>query len=190
MAFDRPRRLFNLLIVVGFATLPDVARDTVYAAEPESTSSAAQNPLGALPQLDVTKARILFFRPGSFVGMAADARIRIDGKTVGWVGSGSAVFVDHAPGDILVGIGGPDRYTASDFVLTLAPGKEYFVTLAAEAHPGFGVLPFIIGKGIDAARHVNEQHCGYGWCAGVVDRSAALPELAPLSLSGPNPNAN
>src|SRR4029078_13558545 len=76
MAFDRPRRLFNLLIVVGFATLPDVARDTVYAAEPESTSSAAQNPLGALPQLDVTKARILFFRPGSFVGMAADARIR------------------------------------------------------------------------------------------------------------------
>jgi hypothetical protein len=159
---------------------PSTADDRAVAAADRT------DPLSALPKLDSGNARVLFFRPGRFVGMVVDARIRMDGTTVGWVGSGSAVYVDHAPGDVRIGVGGSNGYGRSDFAITLKPGQEYFVTLASQAN--FGLFSCEIEAVVQSK--VNQQHCGYCWCASVVDKSAALPQFSALSISGPNPRAN
>lgn len=144
------------------------------------------NPLRALPKLDANSARVFFFRPGSYIGMIANARLRINGKTVGWAGSGSAVFVDYQPGDVRVGIGGSNGYGGYDFLLTLQPDQEYFISLAAQPSLGFLGCPIE-----DVVRSkIGDQHCGNCWCAKVVDKSEALPELQSMSISGPNPDAD
>jgi hypothetical protein len=176
---------FATVAVVGAAlfvsALPSAAEETVAPAV------GISDPLSALPKLEPAKARVFFFRPERYVGFVVDARVRINGHTVGWVGNGSAIYVDYAPGDVIVGIGGSDGY-GHDFGLTLQPGQEYFITLAAQANVVAGVLGVVASMAINS--RINQQHCGNGWCAGVVDRTAAMPELSRLSISGANPHAN
>jgi len=148
----------------------------------EASNETTSDPLAMLPPLQGNHARIFFFRESRFVGIVADARIKLDGKTIGWVGSGRAVYVDHLPGDVLVGVAQSDGFEKGDFALTLAPGTEYFITVAARAN--LGLIGEIINLGI------NQQHCSAWYCAGVVGREAALSALANMSISGPNPNAN
>lgn len=182
------QKLRSLLVAAVCAFLFSAAAFAPSFAEDATPSPAdLSNPLRNLPKLDASKARIFFFRPDRYVGLAADARLRINGKTVGWVGSGSAVFVDYVPGDAIIGIGGSDGY-GHDFSLTLQAGQEYFITVAAEANACCGIIPALANVIIDS--HIDQQHCENGWCAGVVDKAAALPEFQNLSISGPNPDAD
>src|ERR1041385_8309645 len=76
------------------------------SSAPEAPQSVVLDPLAPLPKLAADQARIYFFRKPQFTAMAADARIALDGTTSGWVGGGSAVFVDHGVGKVTVSIGG------------------------------------------------------------------------------------
>lgn len=166
-----------------FCAAPLAPSPAQVAAAPAADIS---DPLRALPTLDANKARVFFFRPDSYVGMVANARLRINGKTVGWAGSGAAVFVDYPPGDVRVGIGGSDGYGGYDFLVTLEPGQEYFITLAAQISFGLFSCPI---EGLLRSK-MADQHCGNCWCAKVVDKSTALPKLQNMSISGSNPNAD
>lgn len=167
-------------------------------AAPATAESPPPDPLAPLPKLAADQARIFFFRKPQFTAMAADARVALDGTTSGWVGGGSTVFVDHAAGKVTVSIGGGGGLlfpsSALSFDMTLEPGKEYFVGLAARAAlvSVAGALPYLLTAGMNAAlnQSIPSAHCGMNWCAAVFDKSQALPTIAKLSISGPNPNAD
>ncbi len=127
---------------------------------------------------------MFFFRASRFIGVASDAKIEINGVKSAWVGSGSAVFVDHAPGEVVVSIGGDKA-----FAMTVEPGREYFVGLGAVGHTdALGAVPYLLETVANAG--LPQEHCGWDWCAGIFDKHAVLPTLAKLSISGPNPNAD
>jgi hypothetical protein len=160
---------------------------------PAVPQSSVPDPLAPLPKLAPDQARIFFFRKPQFTGMVADARIAMDGTISGWVGGGSAVFIDHPAGKVVVSIGGGGGFLFQpkplSFEMTVEPGKEYFVGLAAEAiAPMGGALSYLMVSALNA--NIPQQYCGGGWCAGLFDKSSALPTLAKLSVSGPNPNAD
>lgn len=162
-------------------------------ATPSAAQATAPDPLAPLPKLAAGQARIFFFRKPQFTAMAADARVGLDGNTSGWVGGGSAVFIDHPAGKVTVSIGGGGGFlfqpTPLSFEMTLEPGKAYFVGLAAEAMlPAAGALPYLLVSALNS--NTPQQYCGGGWCAGLFDKNSALPTLARLSISGPNPNAD
>ena len=193
--------MFVRMLVVACSYLPSVLAASAQPANPTPPAavlSPAPDPLAPLPPLAPDKARVFFFRKPQFVGMAADARIALDGVKSGWVGGGSAVFVDHPAGAVMISIGGGGGFlypsNALSFQMTLEPGKEYFVGLAARAAwvSVGGVIPFLITAAADVAlnKDIPAERCAMDWCAAVFGKEIALPTLAKLSISGPNPNAD
>jgi len=144
--------------------------------------------LAALPAIPTGQARIFFFRESHFVGLAATARLRLDGITVGWLDNGTAVFVDHPAGEVELSVDSAGQFGHDGFKMTLVAGQEYFVPVAAQASPMFtsGAAGYLLGN-LNADVH---QYCGGGWCAALIEKDAALPILSKLSVSGPNPNAD
>jgi hypothetical protein len=147
---------------------------------PSAARPAVPDPLAALPQQPAGQARVIFYRRSSFVGVAAGARIKIDGKTAAWLDSGTAVFIDHAAGEVQISIDSPWGMGEAAFTLNLKPDRQYFVPLVTE---GSGALGAMLNT-----QHIS-HYCGGGWCADVVNKAEALPAISTLSLSGPNPNA-
>src|SRR5262249_44109739 len=103
---------------------------------------------------------------------------------VAWLDSGTAVFVDHPPGQVAVSIG-----RDKSFAVDLQPGQEYFIEIAALGHTlALGAIPYLMES--VANDGLPQDHCGWDWCAGVVPKDPAMTSLRELSISGPNPNAD
>jgi hypothetical protein len=157
------------------------------AQQQPSTGTAPQvahaDPFSGLQPLSSDQARIVFYREAYFVGAMLDARVRIDGKVVAWVDSGTAVYADHAAGTLSISIDSPMDFGSTKFALTVEPGKYYFIPIVAQTMAG------AVGAALNASRHV-DRYCGGGWCADVVDSSQALSILGKLAISPPNPDAD
>jgi hypothetical protein len=106
-------------------------------------------------QKDTRQARIYFLREkgilGAMGGTAAAAEIKVDGKVVGSVTSGSYFFVDRPPGVHKLSVKTALAFMAYETDVQVDAGKEYFfnVGVPRSGAPGTDLLnqSFSGGKG-------------------------------------------
>ncbi len=167
-------------LLLSVIILPAIADTPVAPDELPST-------VARLPPLDPAFARVFFIRKGKFIGSATTARIRLNGETVAWLSAGKTVFVDHAPGEVTVGVDTPmDFFGQLDFPVKLQAGQYHYVVVMARStgcYGGVGVV-FCIN---DASEKEEYQYCDTGWCTKTIEASEALPILAKMTILSSNP---
>jgi hypothetical protein len=143
----------------------------------------------SLATLAPTKVRLTIFREAHFAGSGVDARVKIDGRTVGKVPNGSVLVVEYEPGNLRIGLDARSQSDGMEFTLPTTAGENYYVEIRS-THADYmtnmgGVLPYVLGS-----MHAEgvTQHCGPGWCAALRSKGEALTKLADLDVETPAAN--
>jgi hypothetical protein len=125
---------------------------------------------------------VTIFRESHFVGMGADAKIKVNALTYGYVLNGSGIRIGLPQGDVQIEV-----YTEANLFrehlsipLSVESGKEYYVELAAQTDPMYttGGAGYLLGS---LKSHVH-QYCGSGWCAAIEDVGVVTPKLQKIHL--------
>ena len=142
----------------------------------------------SMKPLDPAASRLTIFRESHFSGSGMDARVKIDGKTVGTVPNGSVLVVDHAPGNLKISLDSrADMFDGMEFPITAEPAHAYYIEIRS-THADYmqtmgGALPYLLGS--MRAEGVTD-YCGHGWCAALRSESEAAPKLAELDVERPD----
>lgn len=131
-----------------------------------------------LPAVPAGEARIVLFRQPNYFGMAVWKDIRIDGRPMGSLASGSFIVARHAPGQVRVTMVNDFLTPDYGFSFTVEAGKTTYVEFQPNASVADGALMALL------VRAEHPEFCGPGWCAAREDAAEALPKLRGLKLAG------
>jgi hypothetical protein len=138
------------------------------------------NPLLAMPAIPKGMARLVVIRPSSFRSALVNARIRVEGETVGWVKNGHVAVADVASGSIEVQIDNPLNFGHTSVPIVVAEGQTQYMLLKPTI-----VYLGVIGQ-IDYGEMKKEhQLCDGDWCVDLLSPDDGLVVAGTLPVTGP-----
>lgn len=130
--------------------------------------------------VNLSDARIYFFRPSRFMAGGVDAVVSLNGQKVGECGNKGYFFTDVKPGH--VSIKTETKMAPGEHIMEMdaEPGKNYYVEVEVnEDYVKSGALLGLVGQSVYVAN--NKNSCG--WIFKQTPKEDAIAKMQDLSFS-------